>query len=165
MAKRAFDREADVCTGIALTLSELPLEFIDRHGLRRRIHERGGGEQEVRFLFRDPDRRLPVWRGDQLEVVRWGRPRGRRSRLPCTAWTWLETVESGFWAGAAAVEIPATAALSNGVWFLVRQGVRGLLVEDEDGVPTVYMVCEKASHYFKTMTGNSCMPVLIDQFI
>jgi hypothetical protein len=28
--------------GVALALGELPAELIDRHGLRRRVHERGG---------------------------------------------------------------------------------------------------------------------------
>jgi hypothetical protein len=51
------------------------------------------------------------------------------------------------------------------VWFLVEQGVRGLLVPDERGIAVVYMVCQPASHYYQIMTRSRRMPVLIDQRI
>jgi hypothetical protein len=79
-----------VFAGIALAYSELPLELIDRH----RVHDRGG-EPEVRFLFRDRDRVLPVWLDGRLQVVRWGNRRGQSRALPCTAWTWATTLEGG----------------------------------------------------------------------
>ncbi|MGZ3412465.1 MAG: hypothetical protein ACXWNX_01245, partial [Isosphaeraceae bacterium] len=50
-----------MCVGIALAWSELPTELIGRHGLHRRVHDRGG-EKEVQFLYRDRKPRLPVWR-------------------------------------------------------------------------------------------------------
>jgi hypothetical protein len=155
-----------MCVGVAVAWGELPLELIERCGLERRAHDRGG-EREVRFLFRDRDRCLPVWRGGQLEIVRWGQPRGLGGRLPATGWTWRETVESGWWneSGAEAVDIPALAALANGVWYFVRQGIRGLWVPGEDGAPAAYMVCEPASHYYKTMTGCRWMPTLIGEQI
>ena len=45
--------------GVALALSELPAELVERHGLRARVHDRGG-EPELRFLLHDPERVLPV---------------------------------------------------------------------------------------------------------
>src|SRR6516225_5759918 len=96
-------------SGTALALSELPLDLIARHGLERRICDRGG-EREVQFLFADAERMLPVWRSGQLEILRWGNRRGESAHLPSTAWTQIDTVESGDW-GASAVElvvIPAT---------------------------------------------------------
>jgi hypothetical protein len=81
-------------SGIALALSELPSELIARHALGRRIYDRGG-EREVQFLFADAERVLPVWRNSQPQVLRWGNRRGESPRLPCTAWTQMETVESG----------------------------------------------------------------------
>jgi hypothetical protein len=153
-----------MCTGVALTWSQLPLEFAERHGLERRAHERGG-EQEVRFLFRDAEPLLPVWHEGQLKLVRWGCRRGESRALPCTGWTWLATVEAGGWLpfGAEPVDIPATLALERGVWFAVREGIRGLLVRDEQGVERVYMVCEPATHYFRIMTRSDRMPVLIGE--
>jgi hypothetical protein len=40
-----------------------------------------------------------------------------------------------------------------------------VLVHDERGAPAVSMVCEPASHYYKTMTRGDRMPVLIGERI
>src|SRR5262245_23199387 len=152
--------------GVALALSELPEELVERHGLRCRVHERGG-EPEVRFLYRKGERVLPVWLDGELQIVRWGNRRGRNRRLPCTAWTWLETVGGGGWAALepAEVEIPATMGLDQGVWYQIREGVRGLVVRDEKGEPVVYVLVEPASHYYRVMTRSAWMPVLIGERI
>lgn len=155
-----------MCAGIALAWSELPTELIGRHDLERRAYERGG-EREVRFLFRDRDPRLPIWRDGRLQIVRWGNSRGQSRYLPRTGWTWLETVEHGGWQSLQPmpVDIPATLGLERGVWYRVRQGLRGLLVPDERGAAVVYMVCEPASHYYRVMTRSDRMPVLIEEKI
>ena len=64
-----------------------------------------------------------------------------------------------------AISAPTTLALERGVWFRVRQGVRGLLVPDERGCAVVYMICEPSSQYYRVMTGSERMPVLIEQGI
>lgn len=155
-----------MCTGIALAASALPLELIDRHRLQGRFHDRGG-EREVQFLYRQRPCLLPVWHEGQLRIVRWGTRRGEGRVLPYTGWTWRATVEAGRWApwGAESVEIPATMALERGVWYKVRQGLRGLIVGDERGIPVVYIICEPASHYYEVMTRSRWMPVLIDERI
>jgi hypothetical protein len=154
-------------SGIALALSELPSELIARHALGRRIHDRGG-EREVQFLFAHAERLLPVWHHGQLQILRWGNRRGESPHLPCTAWTQLSTVENGGW-GDRPIErvvVPATMGLDKGVWYRIRQGIRGLVVEDERGCPRVYILCELATHYYKIMTRGSCwMPTLIDELI
>src|SRR5262249_25956792 len=71
--------------GVALALSELPEALVERHGLRGRVHDRGG-EPEVRFLYRKSERVLPVWLDGELQICRWGNRRGESRRLPCTAW-------------------------------------------------------------------------------
>jgi hypothetical protein len=154
-------------SGVALTLSGLPLELITRHGLERRIHERGG-EREVQFHFADAERMLPVWHDGRLEVLRWGNRRGESVRLPCTAWTQLDTVENGGWGecGVEPVVIPASMGLDKGVWFGISQGIRSLLAHDERGLPRVYLVCEPSTHYYQVMTrGSRWMPTLIDELI
>jgi hypothetical protein len=155
-----------MCAGVALAWNELPEELIERHALARRAHLRGG-EREVRFLFRERDPRLPVWRDGRLQIVRWGNGRGQSRVLPRTGWTWRETVESGGWrhTDAVPVEIPATLGLDRGIWFRIRQGVRGLVVPDECGMAVAYMICEPASHYYHVMTRSDRMPVLIDDII
>jgi hypothetical protein len=155
-----------MCIGIALAWSELPTELIGRHGLERRAHERGG-EKEARFLYRDRLPRLPIWRDGRLQIVRWGNSRGQSRHLPRTGWTWLSTIHEGGWRGLdpIPIDIPAMLGLERGVWFRVRQGMRGLLVPDERGAAVVYMICEPASHYYQVMTRSTRMPVLIEERI
>ena len=100
-----------------------------------------------------------------LLVARWGNRRGESRRLPCTGWTWRETVEAGRWADLEPepVVIPAAWAVDRGVWYAVEKGIEALLVRDERGAPHAYMVCEPATGYYKTMTGSRWMPALIDQ--
>jgi hypothetical protein len=64
--------------GLALPLSELPLELIERYELSRLIHERGG-EKELRFLRQTPRAILPVRHQGLLRIVAWG---SRSGKLP-----------------------------------------------------------------------------------
>src|SRR5262245_49424512 len=135
-----------MCAGIALALSEIPVPLFEQYGLERRVHNRGG-ELEVQFLYWHAPRVLPVRHGDQMFLARWGVTRAERSELPCTGWTWQATVESGYWAeaGAEPVVIPATLGVEKGIWFPITQGVRGLMVRDEEGRRVVYMICEPST--------------------
>ena len=154
-----------VCLGIALAASEVPEGLIGMPGFERRRYVRGG-RAEFRFLARDRNPQLPVWHDGRLHVVRWGNRRGESRRLPRTGWTWLATIESGGWQGVETVpaDIPASYGYDGrGVWYLIEQGIRGLLVSDERGTAVVYMICEPASHYYHVMTGSARMPVLIGQ--
>lgn len=152
--------------GVSLALSEMPLEIIAQNNLNERIRERGG-EREVEFLFRDAPRLMPVWHKGCLDVVTWGNRRGESRTLPCTGWTQLATVESGGWAAfqTKLVIIPASLGLDKKVWFRIHQGVRGLLVKDEFGVPRVYIICEPSTHYYQVMTRSRWMPALVGELI
>jgi hypothetical protein len=68
-------------------------------------------------------------------------------------------------AGAGAGGHPATYGLMNGVWFRVKQGVRGLLVRDRQGNPVVFMETEPSTRYYQVMTRAEWMPVLIGEVI
>src|SRR5262249_7919400 len=157
-----------MCVGIALAWSELPTELIERHGLERRAHERGG-EREGPFLFRHPysPRPLAAGREGRLWARRGGRPGGGAGSLPRPGGPGLSTVEaeSGRALEPILVDFPATIGLERGVWFRIRQGIRGLLVPDERGNAVVYMICEPASHYYQVMTRSTRMPVLIEERI
>jgi hypothetical protein len=61
--------------------------------------------------------------------------------------------------------IPATMGLDRGVWFHIREGVRGVVVRDEQGSPVVYVLCEPATHHYQVMTRSSWMPVLVGDLI
>ena len=120
--------------GVALAVSELPVGTVGRHGLQRRVYDRGG-ELEVRFLLADDASECcPSGRRRAAD-----RPLGQSPRpesFPAlTAWTSWETVEAGGWGahGPEPVVVPATLGLDLGVWFSVREGVRGVAVLDERG--------------------------------
>lgn len=66
--------------------------------------------------------------------------------------------------GAEEVVIPATAGIRKGVWFPIRQGIRGLIAE-AGGAAAAYMLVEPSTHYFKVMTRSERMPVLIGERI
>jgi hypothetical protein len=121
----------------------------------------------VQFLLRDDERVLPAWLGGRLQVVRWGNRRGQSRMLPCTAWTWRSTLEGGGWGDREPepVVIPAALGLDRGVWFHVREGLRGVAVRDERGVPAVYVLVEPATHYYQVMTRSEWMPSLVGELI
>jgi hypothetical protein len=109
--------------------------MVGRCGLGRHLHKRGD-QPEYRFYYRDRRPRLPVLRDGRLFFARWGNGRGQSRYLPRTGWTWLRTIREGGWrhTGAVPVDIPASYGLDGrGVWYLIEQGVRGVLKPDERG--------------------------------
>ncbi len=106
---------------------------------------------------------LPVWQDGQLRILPWG----CRSRLlPRSGLTWLRTVEAGVWGNfeVARVEIPASLGLQNGVWYRIRRGVQGLVVQAQ-GLVAAYVIVEPASYYYRIMTRCEQMPVLVGEKI
>jgi hypothetical protein len=148
--------------GLAIPYSALPLALVEEHCLQTLVHERGG-EREFQFLRRARQPLLPVWQSGQLRIVPWG---CRSSKLPRNGLTWLRTVEEGAWANQAVerVEIPASLGLQNGVWYRIRAGIQGLLVEAH-GLTAAYMIVEPASYYYRIMTRCEQMPVLLGEKI
>jgi hypothetical protein len=156
-----------MCAGISLSWRDFPDLLIERHDLRGRVVSRTeGGDREIRFMYRDPKPVLPVWDGDRLTVLPWGN-QDPESRLPRTGWVRVEDLKAGLWRELAPepVEVPATFGYAKGVWFQIRQGVRGVVMGDERSLAHVYMLIEPASHYFAVMTRADVMPVLIGERI
>lgn len=156
-----------MCNGIALAWSELPREMIGRHQLRRRAHKRVGGEFELRFFYEDRFPKLPIRRDGRLQLARWGNGRGQSRTLPRTGWTWAASLEQGLWRDLEPIRvvIPATLAQEKGVWYPVRQGIRGLLVPDERGMAVAYILCRPATSYYQMMTRSDRMPILVEEKI
>ena len=63
------------------------------------------------------------------------------------------------------VIIPANFGLEKGVWFPIEQGIRGIVVRDEQQRPHVYMLTQKASESYLAMTKHDRAPVLVEQEI
>ncbi len=156
-----------MCVGVAIPWDDLPTWMLARPELRRRRYRRGGARPECRFLFRDAERLLPVLLHGELRLLRWGARRGERCGLPCTGWTWRESVARGRWSGHAPelAVVPASFALDGGVWFHVEQGVEAIVVDGPNGEPVAYLLVQPASHYYRVMTRSRWMPCLVRQTI
>src|SRR5262249_20822384 len=109
--------------------------MLEQPRLKGRLFARGG-EPEGRVFFREAERLPHMLLDGQLRLVRWGSRRSESKILPPTGWTWLSSVESGQWgqANAEPVVIAASMALEKGIWFRMREGIKGLLVRDEKGI-------------------------------
>lgn len=63
------------------------------------------------------------------------------------------------------VQIPADFARDNGVWFDVREGLEGVVIQGKAG-PEVYILTQPAIHYYEVMCSHSeRMPCLIGQTV
>lgn len=148
-------------TGLALALSEVPDRIIEEHP--ERVYEREG-KQELQFHWWQTPTVIPVrWNG-RLQTLRWGN-RDRRGRLPYGGWISVAQMEAGLFAHARPEEvvIPANLGFHRGVWFLVAEGFRGVILPRVPGGPVVYMLIEPATNYFRNMTEQSeTMPVLVE---
>ena len=155
-----------MCQGVSILLSRMPSETVERYKLGSRIVCRGGEYKELHFMHRERTRMLPVLYGGKLIVCEWGNW-SSRSKLPRPGWCGSETLEAGKWRWLEPqqIEIPADYGFDKGVWYQVTQGIRGILVRDEQERPHAYILTVPASHYYKIMTRSSRMPILIEQDI
>jgi hypothetical protein len=154
-----------MCTAIALPASELPVDLVRRHRLTERAYVREGRE-EFQFHWWQVPTVLPVrWEG-QLELLPWG-SKLRRSPLPYGGWLAEDLVAAGLVAGARpeAAVIPANLGLQKGTWFLIVEGISGVVIDTRAG-PVVYMLTRPATNYYRNMTEQSeMMPVFVNQVI
>ena len=155
-----------MCTGIALPAAEVPRALLGSPDLAGRVYDRDG-RPEVQFHWWHRPPLLPVRWDGRLRVVPWGSKDRRGSPLPLGGWVTREQVVAGAFAAAHPEEvvIPAALAQHAGAWFLVSEGVRGVLVHPRGG-PVVYMLTERASNYYRNMCEQaSTMPVFVNQVI
>ncbi|VTR92538.1 Uncharacterized protein OS=Isosphaera pallida (strain ATCC 43644 / DSM 9630 / IS1B) GN=Isop_1313 PE=4 SV=1 [Gemmata massiliana] len=87
--------------------------------------------------------------------------------MPPAGWIWEESIAEGKWSALALepVIVPVTYGLANGVWYKVKQGMRGLLVHDRKGAPVVFLICQPATRYYQVMTRSDWMPALVGEVI
>ncbi|MBU0981782.1 hypothetical protein KKC94_03760 [Patescibacteria group bacterium] len=120
---------------------------------------------QVRVGFTDRLSVLPVRSLSGNCLLEWGNKMD--SKLPRTGFCKKESILMGKWSWLCPepVEIVANRGFSNGTWFQIREGIKGVKVVGRDGKEHVYLLTEPSTHYFKTMTGAVRMPVLIGQVI
>ena len=154
-----------MCTAIALATSELPIELVRQHPLAERVHAREG-QNEFQFHWWQVPTVLPVRREGKLELLTWG-SKLRRGPLPYGGWIAKDHIADGLLSAAHPqdVVIPANLGFQKGTWFLIVEGIHGIVIEARNG-PIVYMLTEPASNYYRNMTEQSpTMPVFVNQVI
>ena len=154
-----------MCTGIAIAVSELPVTLTADRRLVGRVYKRGSME-EVQFHWWQTPPLIPVQRDGRLQLMPWG-SKDRRSRLPYGGWISRDLLNVGTLQNVHAedVVIPANLGFHRGTWFLIVEGIRGVLIRDRCG-PIVYMVTEPSTNYYRNMTEQEpMMPELIGQVI
>jgi hypothetical protein len=153
-----------MCSALSVQYREFSDKLIEHHKLESHVITRNeGAEKEIRFQIRDKKALLPVWYGSQLNIFEWGNRDNKQSRLYKTFWCKKESLEEGKWSWMHPefVDIPASFICEKGVWLQVTQGIKGVLVHDENKKPHVYVLTEPASHYFEVATKHNRMPVMI----
>ncbi len=152
--------------GLALIRREMPDELIALHQLRSRIVRRcQAADEEVYFVDQHCVPLLPVWVDGQFLILPWGN-RNPNSKLPRTGWCRQESLEEGSWRWLhpLPVEIPASYGCDRGVWYVVNEGLRGVIVQEQHR-RVVYPLSQQSTHYYEVMTRNRRMPVFIGETI
>jgi hypothetical protein len=150
--------------GIAILETEIPVETLAEKPLRFRLHQRGTGLREYRFLTHHQSRELPVILNGQFRILPWG-CQSVRSMLPRSCWTWENSLRDGSWRQVQVEEamIPCNLLVMNGYWMNVRKGLRGLVAYDQMGIPAIYVICREPTKYFANATRARWQPLLIDE--
>lgn len=154
-----------MCTAIALLTSELPLNLPEGTVRAERLHARENRE-EFQFHWWQIPSILPVRWDGKLKVLPWG-SKSRFGALPSGGWIPKEQVDGGLFASAKLepVVIPANLGFQKGTWFLIFEGIHGVVIQSWFG-PIVYMLTRPATNYYRNMTGQSpTMPLLVNQVI
>lgn len=158
-----------MCAGLAVERRSIPNELIKKYNLEERIVSRKeGAEEEIHFQFyRAPTAIIPAYYGGLLDIFEWGNRNNKQSKLPKTGWCRKESLEQGKWnyLQPEEVDIPAAFGLEKGVWFQITEGMKGIIVKDEQGKPHIYMLTQPASHYYEVMTRHDREPIFIGENI
>ena len=154
-----------MCTGIAIATSELPARLAEDVRLKDRLYNREG-RAEYQFQWWQSPTLLPVLWNGAMHLLPWG-SKDRRSRLPYGGWISREHLGVGIlqYAKAEDAVIPANLGHHRGTWYLIVEGIHALVVRTPAG-PTVYMVVEPSTNYYRNMTEQEpLMPALVGQVI
>ncbi|QDT32493.1 hypothetical protein [Thalassoglobus polymorphus] len=152
--------------GISLLRREVPDALIQSYRLQGRIARRTKDSDEELLFFDQHDfPRLPVWMEGQLRFLPWGN-RTSQSLLPRTHWCPFESLDAGNWSSLQPVEVvvPASFGCDRGVWYLITEGIRGVVVKDRQQ-QVVYPISTQATHYYEVMTRNRRMPNFVGETI
>lgn len=156
-----------MCTAITIAWRDVPAKLIQKHHLEERMIQRSEtAEKEILFMQRHRRPLLPIFYQGELHILPWGN-RQRNIHVPL-AWSCeVATLESGTWSmyGPEPAEILANFGLERGTWFQIKEGIKGLIIHDQQEQPYVYMLLQPSSHYYQVMTGYNKEPVFLGEQI
>lgn len=118
------------------------------------------------FDLKNPDEKRSVRysaNASNLLPVEWA---GEVKVFPWKGFCTAEAIKKGEWQNRRPklVKLPVSRGRSNGVYFSIRQGVYAIYIQGKSS-GELYVLTQPSTHYYKTMTGASRMPVLINQII
>lgn len=159
-----------MCSGVAILRDKLTDDLVLRHDLGRRMHDRSldkRGRFEARFMFAEQRPLLPVLHDGQLVIYEWGMKFEKQRKSFRVGYCKEESLQAGSWQylQPEAVVIPADFGYEKGIWFNIVQGVRGVVVRDDQGKPHVFVLTQPSTHYYEMMTKRNREPVLVEQII
>lgn len=148
--------------GISLTWRELTDSFLKENQLLDRVIQRTPTSgKEVHFLWRDRERILPVWQGDEIKLLPWGKNKNGWIRKELAQ---EKEIPTGW--NLKLAEIPVNYGYAGGVWFQIVGELQAAVIwTDHEQVKRVHVVTEEASHYYQIMTGQKRMPVILGRVI
>jgi len=148
-----------VCGGIGFSYSDIKKDELSDFYTSDEINEfkRDG---EVRSYFWQKRPVLPIIVESGIKLFDWGN-RDKNIKLPKTGWARIESVIENKWKYLHPTEviILARRGYEKKVWFDIKNGIKGLLVE-RDGREVVYMITEKADKEFMANIPHDRMPLL-----
>lgn len=146
-----------MCSELRIPLNEVPDAFQDQMQCFKR---------PTHYSIHAKAQRAPllIEHNGHYELVNWGNQ--NNPQLPRTGYCKEESILGGKWRyhRPRKVRIIASAGWTRGVWYQIRSGLEGILIE-KNGEKFCFLMTKPATHYFKIMTGAERMPVLIDQEI
>lgn len=147
-----------MCTQVRFHCYDIP-----NHVLEHLLDHQHGNE--VLMHVNAPKASLLIEHQGSYQWLPWGNK--KEPQLPKTGFCKEESLREGKWQWLhpQQVRIVASAAWANGVWFQVKVGIHGLLIQDSKGQRRVYMLTREATHYYSIMTGSKRMPALMDQIL
>lgn len=140
-----------MCQGIALARCEIPESLIERYRLETRMIRRNeNADEEFRFLLAERSPVLPVYHDGQFQILPWGN-RQRQAGVPVSGWCLRESLEDGLWSHwrPREVFIPASFGWDRGVWYQIREGLKGILIRDRERQPRVFILTQRSTHYYE----------------
>ncbi len=102
--------------------------------------------------------------GEELQLIPWGQIGPKQF---CVWQCLREDLEAEKWSQwqPEPVQIPADFARESGMWFDIREGIEGVVIQGKAG-SEVYLLTQPASHYYEVMCSHSeVMPCLIGQHL